>query len=63
MIRLTKLEKRAFSLSLQKSDQISQYKGKFDINLFKFIRDNFSNNYTLALEFYLKENSVSCLFK
>ena len=40
---------------MQKSNQNSQYKGKFDINLFKLIRD--SNNYTLALEYYLKKKT------
>ena len=50
-----KIRKKAFSFTLQKSNQNSQYKGKFDINLCKMIRDNFSNNYTLVLEFYFKK--------
>ena len=47
------IRKKAFSFTfLQKSNQNSQYKGKFDINLFKLITNNFSNNCTLALDFY-----------
>ena len=49
------LKKTAFAFSLQKSNQNSEYKGKFDINLFKLIRDNFSSDYTLAVEFYFKK--------
>ena len=63
MICLTKSEKKPFSFNLQKSNQNSQYKGKFDIDLFKLIRDNFSNNYPLALEFYFKKRVVSGLCK
>ena len=54
-----KIRKKAFSFILQKSNQNSQYKRKFDINLFKLITDNFSNNYTLALEFYLKKTGFT----
>ena len=35
------LKKTAFAFSLQKSNQNSEYKGKFNINLFKLIRNNF----------------------
>ena len=54
-----KIGKKAFSFTLQKSNQNSQYRGKFDVNLFKLIRDNFSNNYTLALEFYFKKTGFT----
>ena len=56
MICHTKVKKKAFSFSLRMSNKKSQYEGKFDINLFKLIRDDFSNNYTLALEFYFKKH-------
>ena len=46
-----KIRKKAFSFTLQTSNQNSQYKGKFGINLFKLIRDNFSNNYTTDYRF------------
>ena len=49
------LKKTAFVFSLQKSNQNSEYKGKFDIDLFKLITDNFSSDYTLAVEFYFKK--------
>ena len=54
-----KIGKKAFSFTLQKSNQNSQYRGKFDVNLFKLIRDNFSNNYTLAFEFYFKKTGFT----
>ena len=48
------LKKTACLCSLQNSNQNSEYKGKFDINLFKLLRDNFSSDYTLVVEFYFK---------
>ena len=44
-----------FFFSLQKSNQNSEYKAKFNINLFKLIIHNFSSDYTLAVEFYFKK--------
>ena len=52
-----KIRKKAYSFTLQKSNQNSEYKGRFDINLFKLIRDDFSNDYTLICEFYFKKQS------
>ena len=50
-----KIRKKAFFLNLNKSNKNSQYDAKFDIDLFKLIRDNFSNGYTLAIEIYFKK--------
>ena len=41
-----------------KSNQNSEYKGKFDINLFQLIKDNFSSDYTLAVEFNFKKQGL-----
>ena len=51
------LKKTAFVFSLQKSNQNSEYKGKFDVKLFKLIKDNFSSDFTLAVEFYFQKQS------
>ena len=51
-----KSNKKAFSLKVQKtSDGSSLFKGRFDFNLFKMIRDNFSNNYTVCIEVYFEK--------
>ena len=43
-----KTNKKAFSLKIQKTNDGSNlFKGRFDFNLFKMIRDNFSDNYTV----------------
>ena len=45
--------KKAFSLKVQKTnDGSSLFKGRFDFNLFKMIRDDFSDNYTVCIEVY-----------
>ena len=50
-----KINKRAFILKVQKTqDRSSLFKGRFDFNLYKLIQDNFSNNYTIALEIYFE---------
>ena len=50
-----KINKRAFILKVKKTqDGSSLFKGRFDFNLFKLIQDNFSNNYTIALEIYFE---------
>ena len=42
-------------MKVQKTqDGSSLFKGKFDFNLFKLIQENFSNNYTIALEIYFE---------
>ena len=50
-----KINKKAFILKVKKmQDGSSLFKGRFDFNLFKLIQDNFSNNYTIALEIYFE---------
>ena len=49
------LKKTVFAFSLQKSNQNSEYKAKFDMNLYKLVKENFSSDYTLAVEFYFKK--------
>ena len=47
-----KTNDKAFSIKVQKSNNgLSEYKGRFDFNLFKMIRDDFSDKYTVYLEF------------
>ena len=48
-----KTNKKAITMKVQKmSDGSNLFKGRFDFNLFKVIRDNFSNHYTVCLEIY-----------
>ena len=48
-----KTNKKAFPLKVQKTnDGSSLFKGRFDFNLFKMIRDDFSDNYTVCIEVY-----------
>ena len=52
-----KTNKKAFSMKVQRTnDGSSEYKGRFDFNLFKLIRDNFSDHYTVCLETYFQKN-------
>ena len=52
-----KTNKKAFSLKVQKTnDGSSLFKGRFDFNLFKMIRDNFSDNYTVCIEVYFEKD-------
>ena len=52
-----KTNKKAFSMKVQRTnDGSSEYKGRFDFNLFKLIRDNFSDHYTVCLETYFQKS-------
>ena len=52
-----KTNKKAFSTKVQRTnDGSSEYKGRFDFNLFKLIRDNFSDHYTVCLETYFQKS-------
>ena len=52
-----KTNKKAFSMKVQRTnDGRSEYKGRFDFNLFKLIRDDFSNHYTVCLETYFQKS-------
>ena len=52
-----KTNKKAFSMKVQRTnDGSSKYKGRFDFNLFKLIRDNFSDHYTVCLETYFQKS-------
>ena len=52
-----KTNKKAFSIKVQRTnDGSSEYKGRFDFNLFKLIRDNFSDHYTVCLETYFQKS-------
>ena len=52
-----KTNKKAFSLKVQKtSDGTNLFKGRFDFNLFKMIRDDFSDNYTVCVEVYFEKD-------
>ena len=52
-----KTNKKAFSLKVQKTNAGSSlFKGRFDFNLFKMIRDNFSDNYTVCIEVYFEKD-------
>ena len=52
-----KTNKKAFSMKVQRTnDGSSEYKGRFDFNLFKLIRDNFSDHYTVCLEMYFQKS-------
>ena len=52
-----KTNKKAFSMKVQRTnDGSSEYKGRFDFNLFKLTRDNFSDHYTVCLETYFQKS-------
>ena len=52
-----KTNKKAFSMKVQRTnDGSSEYKGRFDFNLFKLIRDDFSDHYTVCLETYFQKS-------
>ena len=52
-----KTNKKAFTMKVQKiPDGSKLFKGRFDFNLFKLIRDNFSNHYTVCLEIYFQKS-------
>ena len=52
-----KTNKKAFSMKVQRTnDGNSEYKGRFDFNLFKLIRDDFSDHYTVCLETYFQKS-------
>ena len=52
-----KTNKKAFSLKVQKTtDGSSLFKGRFDFNLFKMIRDDFSDKYTVCIEVYFEKD-------
>ena len=52
-----KTNKKAFSMKVQKANNgLSVYKGRFDFNLFKMIRDDFSDKYTVCVETYFQKS-------
>ena len=52
-----KTNKKSFSMKVQRTnDGSSEYKGRFDFNLFKLIPDNFSDHYTVCLETYFQKS-------
>ena len=58
-----KNNKKAFSLKVQKAkDGSSLFKGRFDFNLFKLIRDNYSDKYTVCLEIYFPKTGFDLEF-
>ena len=58
-----KNNKKAFSLKVQKAtDGSSLFKGRFDFNLFKLIRDNYSDKYTVCLEIYFQKTGFDVEF-
>ena len=58
-----KNNKKAFSLKAQKAkDGSSLFKGRFDFNLFKLIRDNYSDKYTVCLEIYFQKTGFDAEF-
>ena len=58
-----KNNKKAFSLKVQKAkDGSSLFKGRFDFNLFKLIRDNYSDKYTVCLEIYFQKTGFDLEF-
>ena len=55
--------KKAFSFNVQKAkDGSSQFKGRFDFNLFKLIRDDYSDKYTVCLEIYFPKTGFDLEF-
>ena len=58
-----KNNKKAFSLKVQKAkDGSSLFKGRFDFNLFKLLRDNYSDKYTVCLEIYFQKTGFDAEF-
>ena len=58
-----KNNKKAFSLKVQKAkDGSSLFKGRFDFNLFKLIRDDYSDKYTVCLEIYFPKTGFDLEF-
>ena len=58
-----KNNKKAFSLKVQKAkDGSSLFKGRFDFNLFKLIRDDYSDKYTMCLEIYFPKTGFDLEF-
>ena len=58
-----KNNKKAFSFNVQKAkDGSSQFKGRFDFNLFKRIRDDYSDKYTVCLEIYFPKTGFDLEF-
>ena len=52
-----KTNKKVFSMKVQRTnDGSSEYKGRFDFNLFKVIGDDFSDHYTVCLETYFQKS-------
>ena len=51
-----KTNDKVFKMRVERdgSNGLSEYKCRFDFNLFKLLRDNFSNNYTVCLETYFR---------
>ena len=49
-----KTNNKAFSMKVQKANN-GEYKGRFDFNLFKMIRDDFDQKNTVCLEFYFQK--------
>ena len=55
--------KKAFLLKVQKTkDGSSLFKGRFDFNLFKLIRDDYSDKYTVCLEIYFPKTDFDLEF-
>ena len=55
--------KKAFSFNVQKAkDGSSLFKGRFDFNLFKLIRDDYSDKYTVCLEIYFPKTGFDLEF-
>ena len=58
-----KNNKKVFSFNVQKAnDGSSLFKGRFDFNLFKLIRDNYSDKYTVCLEIYFPKTGFDLEF-
>ena len=52
-----KTNNKAFSMKVPKANNgLSEYKGRFDFNLFKMIRDDFSDKYTVCVELYFQKS-------
>ena len=51
-----KTNKKAFLIDVEKSGDISKFSCGFDFNLFKMIRDDFSNQYTVCVEIYFDKS-------
>ena len=52
-----KTNNEAFSMKVRKADNgLSEYKGRFDFNLFKMYRDDKSDKYTICVEVYFQKS-------